>query len=227
MTNTDNIAAADARALALPPIPSRRSQGLEEGLPAVLYLAGSTALRDFLRPLGITGFKAGLSGRRHVEDRILDLRNRRYAAIVADLADRSVALVDHPLGREWFLTPLPDCSGVSEVAAWLANLPSGKIRNGVISFRIPYGVQLASLEKRFQSSLYERNLNVYLDTDDGKKRLAEAGLAPTTRLFTDYDLLGKTRRSLAPELFCLRPTRETATLLRALVLALQQEQAAR
>jgi hypothetical protein len=223
---TDTTAATTA-ALALPPIPSRRSQGLEEGLPAALYLAGSTALRDFLRPLGVTGFKAGLSGRRHVEDRILDLRNRRYAAIVADLADRSVALVDHPLGREWFLTPLPDCSGVSEVADWLAKLPSGEFRNGTIMFRVPNGIQLASLEKRFQSALYNRNLNAYLDTDDGKKRLAEAGLATTTRLFTDYDMPGSTRRSLACELFCVRPTRETAVLLQALVLALQQEQAAR
>ena len=75
--------------------------------------------------------------------------------------------------------------------------------------------------------LYARNLNAYLATDDGKKRLVEAGLAPTTRLFTDYDLLGRTRRSLACELFCVRPTREVATLLRALVLALQQEQTAR
>jgi hypothetical protein len=227
MTNTDNIAAADARALALPPIPSRRSQGLEEGLPTVLYLAGSTALRDFLRPLGVTGFKAGLSGRRHVEDRILDLRNRRYAAIVADLADRSVAIVDHPLGREWFLTPLPDCSGVSEVADWLVKLPSGEFQSGVITFRVPHSVQIASLEKRFQSILYERNLNTYLDSDEGKRRLEEAGLTPTTRLFTDYDLLGKPRRSLASELFCVRPTREAAVLLQALVLALQQEQTGR
>ncbi len=227
MTNTDTIAAADARALALPPIPSRRTQCLEEGLPAALYLAGSTALRDFLRPMGLTAFKLGLSGRRYIQDRIVDLRDRRYAAIVADLNNRARTRVDHPLGLEWFLSPLPDCSGVSEVASWLAKLPHGEFRGGVVEFRVPNGIQLASLEKRFQAALYARNLNAYFDTDDGKKRLAEAGLATTTRLFTDYDLIGSTRRSLACELFCVRPTRETAVLLQALVMALQQEQAAR
>lgn len=227
MTSTDTtITAADVRALALPPIPSRRSQGLEQGSPAALYLAGSTALRDFLRPLGVTGFKVGLSGRRHVEDRILDLRARRYASIIADAGDRNVTLRDHPLGQEWFLSPLPDCSGVPEVAAWLAKLPGGEFRNGTIMFRVPDGIQLASLEKRFQSVLYNRNLNAYLDSDDGKKRLAEAGLATTTRLFTDYNLIGSTRRSLACELFCVRPTRETAVLLQALVSALRQERTA-
>jgi hypothetical protein len=132
----------------------------------------------------------------------------------------------HCLGQEWFLTPLPDCSSIPEVAAWLAKLPHGEIRNGVVEFRVPHGVKLASLEKRFQSLLCDRNLNAYLDSDDGKKRLTEAGLATTTRLFTDYDLIGSTRRSLACELFCVRPVRETAVLLRALVLALQKERAA-
>ena len=108
MTNTDATAATATRDFALPPIPSRRTQGLEEGLPAALYAGGATALRDFLRPLGLTAFKFGLSGRRYVNARILDLRARRYASIVADLANRDATLVDHPLGREWFLSPLPD-----------------------------------------------------------------------------------------------------------------------
>jgi hypothetical protein len=139
------------------------------------------------------------------------LRNRRYAAIVADLNNRGETLLDHPLGEEWFLSPLPDCSGISEVAAWQAKLPHGEFRNGVISFRIPCSVQLASLEKRFQSVLCGRNLNAYLDTDDGKKRLVEAGLAPTTRLFTDYDLLGTTRRSLASEILPATDQRDRHT----------------
>jgi hypothetical protein len=83
------------------------------------------------------------------------------------------------------------------------------------------------LEKRFQSVLSGRNLNAYLDTDDGKKRLVEAGFPERARLFTDYALIGAMRRSLASELFCVRPARETAVLLQALVLALQQEQTAR
>jgi hypothetical protein len=177
-----------------------------------------------LVPLGLTAFKFGLSGRRYVNARILDLRARRYASIVADLANRDATLVVHPLGREWFLSPLPDPAADTEADAWLAKLPHGEFRGGVITFRVPHGIQLASLEKRFQSTLSERNLNFYLDTDDGKRRLAEAGLATTTRLFTDYDLIGSTRRSLACELFCVRPTRETAVLLQALVFALRQEQ---
>ena len=122
------------------------------------------------------------------------------------------------------MSPLPDPAADAEATAWLAKLPHGEFRGGVIEFRVPHGIQLASLEKRFQHLLMERNLNTYLGSDDGKRRLAEVGLPATVRLFTDYDLLGTTRRSLACELFCVRPTRETVTLVRALVLALHQEQ---
>lgn len=212
--------------LALPPIPPRRRQGLDDGVHAALYLCGATSLRDFMQPLGVTGFKIGLTSRRDIQNRVVDLRERRYGAIVADLADRNATILDHPLGQEWFLSPIPDPAGDPRAEARLAELPQGEFTNGVVSFRLPPGMQMASLEKGFQHFLQDRNLNSYLDSDDGKTRLRETGLPPTTRLFTDYDLMGPPRRSLACEIFCVRPKREVVVLLTALVLAFQRERAA-
>jgi hypothetical protein len=212
--------------LALPPIPPRQTQGLDDGVHAALYLCGATSLRDFMQPLGVTAFKIGLTSRRDIQDRVVDLRERRYAAIVADLADRNATILDHPLGQEWFLSPMPDPTGDPQARARLAELPQSEFTDRVVSFRVPPGIQLASLEKGLQYFLQDRNLNAYLDSDDGQTRLRETGLPPTTRLFTDYDLMGRPRRSLATEIFCVRPKKEVVVLLTALVLALRRERAA-
>jgi hypothetical protein len=79
---------------------------------------------------------------------------------------------------------------------------------------------VSKTEKLFQKLLKERNLNTFLKSDDGQRRLKELGLPRSTRLFTDYTDIGKVRRSLACEIFLIRPQRELAVLLRALILAI-------
>ena len=150
MTNTDATA---THAFALPPVPSRRTQGLEEGLPAALYAGDATALRDFLLPLGLTAFKFGLSGRRYVNARILDLRARRYASIVADLANRDATLSSTPSDENGFCRHCPDPAADAEATAWLAKLPHGEFRGGVIKF--PRSPRNPTCEpgKAFQSPL--------------------------------------------------------------------------
>ncbi len=213
-----------ASPFALSPIPSWQAQRLDHGRPAALYVAGSTAVRDFNTGLGVTAYKTGLSARRDVDDRVLDLRQIRYAAIVADERDRATALRVHPKGHEWFLIALPDPNADPVAAGLLAQLPEGRFEDGIVTFRMPPGVELARLEAGYDALLAPRDFNAMLASPDGRRRLAQAGLSPTTRLYTDYLRIGRPRRSLATELVCVRPKRECAVLLRAVVEALRREQ---
>jgi hypothetical protein len=206
----------------LPEIPSRERQGLAAGVACAMYLAGGTAPRDFFQPLGVTAFKGGLTSRRDVLQRILDLRARSYASVIAPLEQREHTISKHPLGCEWFLSPVPDPDGDSEALALLEKIPGGAYDNGVIKFRLPHGRELPEIEKKFQSLLAPRALNRFLASEDGKRRLIGAGFPETARLFTDYDLIGNVRRSLASELFLVRPRRELGVLLAALLKAVTE-----
>ena len=212
----------------LPPIPSMRRQRLQHGIPVVLYGMGATPVRDFMQPLGATSYKVGLYARRYLTAKIEDLRLRRYASVVAPLSDRMAALAQHPLGNEWFLTRLPDPTADPQTQALFAQLREAEYVDGVIRFRLDPGLRLADTEKRFQRMLAPRNLNAFLGSEDGQARLREAGLPPDTRLFTDYTDIGRNvRRSLACELFLIRPQRELAVLLRALIRAIDEERKVR
>jgi hypothetical protein len=206
---------------ALPQIPSLKAQGLDRGVRCAMYLLAATSLRDFLQPMGITGYKAGLSGRRHFDERIADIRLRKYASIVASLQNRNQAIRVHPLAREWFLSRLPNPEHDAEAIELMRQVPEGRYADGKIEFRLPPGQNIADVEKNFQRLLEPRNLNTFLASNDGKERLKKIGLPPDTRLFTDYNDMGKVRRSLACELFLVRPQRELPVLLRALLLALE------
>jgi hypothetical protein len=81
-----------------------------------------------------------LSGRRRLQARIVELRARSYAAVIADLANRPAPLVDRPLGQEWILSPSPNPDGDAEGVAWLVRLLSGQGRNGVVTFGVPPGL---------------------------------------------------------------------------------------
>ncbi len=211
-----------ATSFKFPTAPSRERQGLDLGIFVALYVFGCTALRDFMQPLGWTAYKVGLTSRRYVMERMHDLRGRSYAGIVASLADRTTTLKRLDNANEWFKTPLPDVSADPVTAALLSQLPNGRFDDGVVTFRLPHGLTLTDLERRFKSALDPRNLNTVLATADGRKRLKQVGLPADARLFTDYDLIGG-RRSLTSEIFCVRPEREAAVLLQALLLSIEQE----
>lgn len=207
----------------LPHIPSMKAQGLDNGVLIALYLLGSTALRDFMQPIGATAYKAGLTARRYLDQKILDLGLRGYASIIAPANDRAHEIAKHPLSREWFLTRLPDPAADEAALELMRLLPDAVYRDGIIQFRLAPGLAIADVEKRFQAFLEPRNLNTFLSTDAGKKRLKKAGLPESARLFTDYNDIGRIRRSLACEIFLVRPQRELVVLLQALVLAIEAE----
>ena len=212
--------------LALPSIPPRKQQGLEDGVRAALYGAGSTSGRDFFQPMGVTAYKFGLSSRLYIQERIADLRRRNYAGVVADLRNREVTISKHPKAHEWFLSPLSDPSLDTAALALLKLLPHGEFDNGIVTFRLPPAVDLTLLEQEFQKKLLQRNVNTFLSSADGRQRLIACGHTERTRLFTDYADIGRVRRSVASELFLVRPLREMSTLLAALLVALEELQAA-
>ena len=189
-----------------------------------LLECGATHLRDIMQALGLTAFKVGLTTRRCVDGRVLDLRGRRYASLIADTTSPNRTLREYKTGHEWFLLPVPDPTLDPTTAALLAQLPHGRFdceHGGVVTFRMLHTLDVANLEHGFQEVLVARNLLTVLSTEDGCSRLCEAGLPEGT----DYTLIGRRRRSLASELFCVRPSKEMDVLVRALLLAIEQEQA--
>ena len=207
-----------ANTFSMPRVPPRRAQGLRDGQKAALYLAGSTALRDIMQVLGLTAYKIGVSGRRDIRDRILDLCGRRYASIIAPAQRRNLTILESEVGDEWFLSPLRT-PGAAELAL-IQTLPGGAYNSGVIEFRVPRSLTITQVEQRVRVLMSERNLNKYLATRDGAERLVDAGFPADMRLFTDYDLSGQIRRSLATEIFCVRPNQELAVLVEAVRQAL-------
>jgi hypothetical protein len=197
----------------LKPPPPLAAQRLDRGLHEMaVYLLGATHLRDFLKPLGVTAWKAGVTGCREPERRALDCRRKAYASILKrpnEPADLGRALEN---GHEWFIAPLrPD---------WMrgVRLPDGMaISDGVIRLTMPNAVTVTAVDQALHAMLAHRSLNAYLDGPDGQKRLHEAGYDPKARLHTRYELMTPTPRlSLATELYLIRPQRELPSLVAAI-----------
>ena len=210
----------------LPPIPPMQAQGLCEGIAAIAYAIGATHFRDLGMPMGVTFYKLGISARRDQDDKVFDLRRMEYGSRIAHInaPDRTIR-VSNP-SNEVFLCPLHDNGQNPRVAEALAGIPHGEIRDGVVAFRAPPDVPFTDLERAFNEVLALRNFNLFLESEDGARRLAAVGLPPTARLFTDYDLMGRPRRSLATELFCIRPRAELQIILRAIAVAIERVRAA-
>ena len=82
-------------------------------------------------------------------------------------------------------------------------------------------MDFVELERTFAEVLAPRDLNTYLGSPDRAERLAQVGLPAGARLFSDYKLMGRPRRSMATELLCVRPRRELPILLEALRVAIE------
>jgi hypothetical protein len=177
-----------------------------------VYLLGATHLRDFLKPIGVTAWKAGVTGCREAERRAEDCRRKKYASILkrpADAFDPGRVLNN---GHEWFVVPVQE--------GWLGGkrLPTGmSIRDGVIRLTMPTAVTVVDVDRALHDILRPRSLNVYLDSPDGRKRLLAAGYDPKARLHTSYTLMTpRPRLSLAEELYLIRPQRELFGLVKAI-----------
>jgi hypothetical protein len=186
-------------------IPPRAAQGLSSGMHEVaVYLAGGTHLRDYLKPLGITGFKSGATGCRDAGRRMEDLRRKRYASLLKRPNDPDDPGIELTSGNEWFLVPMQE--------EWFegAALPDRiSIRDGVIRLSVPTFITVEMVDCLLHELLQPRSLNVYLDGSEGQARMVEAGYDPAARLHTRYTLMTREPRlSLAGEIYLIRPMRE-------------------
>jgi hypothetical protein len=204
--------ATSAAAFALPPIPSLAAQRLVSHTHDVwIYIAGSTVLKAFLQPLGITAFKIGSTACRDVDDRISDLRRKQYAGKLGVPGDFNSPATTLEKAHEWFLTPIQP--------EYMTNalLPPGiAIEKNTLRVTVPRSVSHARFDEALRSLLAERALDRYLESVEGRKRLIAAGCNPDQSLVTDYDLIGLSRRSKASEIYLIRVRRELPELIKAI-----------
>ena len=94
-------------------------------------------------------------------------------------------------------------------------IPAGlSIDNGVVAVMVRPGVTVEQVDKLLSHALKDRDLNRYLGTADGQRRMRDAGHDARHRVMTRYSDIGThTRLSLAQEIFLIRPRRELQALL--------------
>ncbi|MEZ2406103.1 hypothetical protein AB6806_04725 [Bosea sp. RCC_152_1] len=207
--------------LPLPAIPSQQHQRLGGGThEACVYIAGATHLRSYLKPLGITAYKIGVTGRRSTWNRIMDLRANRYAGVLRNERTQEVTLLED--GDDWFQMPLHDDN------AGLWELPAGvAIDRSTIVLTMSTRIPIERLDDRIHAALAPRDLRRYLLGEEGQARLRAAGYDPHRQLWTNYSLANDGRRpSAASELYLFRPRRELRDLLTCLgdvVAAMERE----
>jgi hypothetical protein len=199
-------------AFPLPHIPSRKQQRLDLGTKLSVYIAGSRAMQHFLQPLGLTAYQIGVTGRRNVDDRILDKRRRRYGSILMDPCAPEAGSQCLRWGHDICLIKIWD-----EMLVGIT-VPNGlAIVDGVIETRLKPGVTIEQADKKISRILADRSVNRYLETPDGQKRMIDAGYDPRHRLTTAYAEIGtQPRYSLAEEIYLVRPKRELQGLLDAI-----------
>ena len=206
----------------LPPVPPRTAQGLDEGTHASLYVAGGTHIRDVCTALGVTVYKPGLTTRRDPSDRFDDLRRVGYAKYIAPLDAPNDTFLVCQKANEIFGSPLCDNGDDPRVGEALKRIPGGAIADGTVKFLLAPNTPFVEVEATFAAVLGPRAFNTFLASADGAARLAALGLPKNARFYTDYTLMGATRRSLATELVCIRPRRELHVLVQALAVAIER-----
>lgn len=193
----------------LPPIPSRKNQGLHEHLRVHVYIAGSTALMTLCKTLGATAYYVSATGRRNPMDRIANRRDLRHGSILADPANPEATRTELPHGDEHFLSPI-----LADQASGLILPSSIRILNGMIEVALDPSDNSTAFEKRLARALSRRQLNNWLGSDYGQRHMIDAGLDPKLRLFTDYRYIGaQNRLSQVQEAFLFRPKREMQGLI--------------
>jgi hypothetical protein len=212
-SNAPTPAADLSRLFPLEPIPSMAAQNLDgKSRVVALYFVGGTHIFEFCKPLGITAFKAGVTGCRDPNDRILDLRRRRYGELLKrpnDPHDDGVLLAN---ADEWFPAP------ISRDHLGAAAPPDGiEIADGCLTMRVPIAISVQTVDIAVHALLRARTLRDFLGSAEGRRRLVTAGHDPDRWLHTRYDVAGKAPRVTAvEELYLVRPRKELAALASAL-----------
>lgn len=179
----------------------------------VVYAAGSRGLANFVRPLGLTVFKLGVTSAGDAQRRIVDLRRKQYASLFgrpgAPIGDMHII----QQAEEWALVPIrADHLGPA------ALLPSGfHLENGALEVEIRLDVPVEAVDRAVHAMMAPRALDRFLASVEGKKRLAAAGFDPAGVLQTKYALMFEEDRvSRVQELYLFKPQRELSRLVHIL-----------
>ncbi|MGO9771472.1 MAG: hypothetical protein ACLPSW_18360 [Roseiarcus sp.] len=210
--------AALADAFPLKPIPSMAAQGLDGKSRLVAgYFGGATHIFEFCKPLGITGFKFGVTACRDPTDRICDLRRSRYGELFKRPNDPDDAGILLPNAHEWFLAP------VSQDHLGSAALPDTiEIVDGFLRIRVPVAVSVKTVDVAVHALLRARSLRAFLASAEGRQRLIRAGHDPDRWFHTAYRFVDKTpHMAIVDELYLIRPRKELGALVSALTRLLQ------
>lgn len=181
----------------------------------IVYAAGSRGLINFARPLGIPLYKIGVTSSQDPQRRVEDLRRKGYAALWGRPGQPLDELTRIPQGHEWCLSPFrrADLEG---------SLPAGfALVDGHLEIEVPFKVTVEAIDRAVHALLARRSLEHFLKSDEGQKRLVQAGLDPTGQLLTRYTLMTRINRiSAVEELYLIRPQRDLGQLVRGLSQAL-------
>lgn len=182
----------------------------------VIYSAGSRGLANFIRPLGLTAYKLGVTSAGDAQRRIVDLRRKHYGSLFGRLDQPIEELQTIAQAHEWALVP------------WVVDpdecrdLPPGfHLRHGVLEIEVRLDVQVETVDQAVHAMMAPRSLDAFLAMAEGRARLRAVGRDPEGVLLTPYTLMYETVRiSRVKELYLYRPQVEFPQLVDCLATVL-------
>ena len=176
----------------------------------VVYSAGSRGLANFIRPLGLTAFKLGVTSAGDAQRRVVDLRRKQYGSLFGRPDAPIEALVSIAQADDWALVPLkPEHLGENQ------QLPPGfHLRNGALEVEVRIDVPVEAVDQAVHRMMALRSLDAFLLSEIGKAKLEAAGRDPEGVLMTPYALMYEELRiSRVTELYLFRPQVELRRLV--------------
>jgi hypothetical protein len=183
----------------------------------VIYSAGSRGLANFIRPLGLTAFKLGVTSAGDAQRRVVDLRRKAYGSLFGRPDAPIEAMVTIEQADEWALVPLK-----LEHLGGNQQLPPGfHFRHGVLEVEVRIDVPVEAVDQSVHRMMALRSLDTFLGSEIGKAKLEAAGRDPEGILMTPYSLMFEELRiSRVTELYLFRPQVELRRLVDCLATVL-------
>ncbi|MCA3160354.1 MAG: hypothetical protein ING31_12325 [Burkholderiales bacterium] len=182
----------------------------------MVYACGSRGLANFVRPLGLTAYKLGVTSAGDAQRRIVDLRRKHYGALFGRVGQPIEELETIEQADEWALVPwVVDPNGCRDLP------PGFHLRHGVLEIEVRLDVPVETVDQAVHAMMAPRSLDAFLATAQGRARLRAVGRDPEGALHTPYTLMYETIRvSRVKELYLFRPQVEFPQLVDCLATVL-------
>ena len=168
----------------------------------VVYAAGSRGLANFVRPLGLTAYKLGVTSAGDAQRRVTDLRRKHYGSLFGRVDQPIEELETIEQADEWALVPW-----VVDPLEENPKLPPGfHLRAGVLEIEIRLDIPVEAVDQAVHAMMAERALDAFLASQTGRARLSAIGRDPAGMLLTPYTLMfEEVRISRVKEIYLWRP----------------------